>query len=144
MSNITANKLKALLAAKIIDFNNDDFIIILMKPGFVFNRATMHVLADVVADELGTGAGYTQDAYVLTLDAVTEDDTNHRCSVTWLNASWTAAAGDIGPVIGAIIYDDTVAAPVNKPLLGYIDFGLSYTQADGGTASITNLELRIS
>lgn len=144
MSNITANKLKYLLAEKIVDFENDDFIIILMKPGFVFNRATMHVYADVLANELDTGFGYTQGDYVLTLDAVTEDDTNHRCSVTWLNASWTAGGGAIGPAIGAIIYDDTVAAPVAKPILGYIDFGMSYTQADGGTASITNLELRIS
>jgi hypothetical protein len=42
------------------------------------------------------------------------------------------------------VYDDTVAAPVAKPIVGYIDFNGNQTQADGGTATISNIEFRIA
>jgi hypothetical protein len=147
MASTASNKLKFLLASKIIDFANDSFIIILMQSGFVFNKDTHHGYADVSASELATGNGYTVKTKALAGVAVTEDDTNDRCNVTWSNVTWTASGGAIGPSPGAIIFDDTVTAggvTVADPVIGYIDFGGNQTQADGGTATISNVQIQIA
>jgi len=147
MASIASNKLKFLLASKIIDFANDSFIIILMQSGFVFDKDTHHGYADVSVSELATANGYTVKTKELAGVAVTEDDTDDRCEITWSNVAWTASGGAIGPTPGAIIFDDTVAAAgvtVADPIIGYIDFGGNQTQADGGTATISNVEVRIA
>lgn len=144
MATAASNKLKYLLASKIIDFANDSFKIILMGTGFTFDKDTHHGYADVSASELSTGNGYTQNTKTLAGVAVTEDDTDDRCEITWSNVTWTASGGAIGPSPGAIIYDDTVTTPTDDPIVGYIDFGGDQTQADGGTATISNIEVRIS
>ena len=141
MANAAANKIKYLLAFNAIDFANDTFKIILMESGFVFNKDTHHYYADVVASELGAGFGYLQGDKTLSGIAMVEDDTDDRCEITWSNVSWTATGGVLGPACGAIIYDDTVA---NDPIVGFIDFGQDYTQAEGGTATITGLSVLIS
>lgn len=140
MANKAANHLKYLIATKAIDFSADTFKIILMGAGFIFDPDAHEEYADVSASELATGFGYTVFDKVLAGVAVTEDDVNDRCSITWNNASWTAAGGAIGPAVGACIVDDTVA---NDPIIGFIDFGAPYTQADGGTAIISGIEVRI-
>jgi hypothetical protein len=144
MATAASNKLKYLLASKIIDFANDTFKIILMGTGFTFDKDSHHGYADVSASELSTGAGYTANTKTLAGVAVTEDDTDDRCEITWSNVTWTASGGAIGPSPGAIIFDDTVTTPTDDPIVGYIDFGGDQTQADGGTATISNIEVRIS
>jgi hypothetical protein len=144
MATAASNKLKYLLASKIIDFANDSFKIILMGTGFTFDKDSHHGYADVSASELSTGNGYTANTKTLAGVAVTEDDTDDRCEITWSNVTWTASGGAIGPSPGAIIYDDTVTTPTDDPIVGYIDFGGDQTQADGGTATISNIEVRIS
>lgn len=144
MSTALSNKCKFLLASKVIDFANDSFKIILMDTGFTFNKDTHHGYADVSASELSTGNGYTQNTKILAGVAVTEDDTDDRCEVTWDNVTWTASGGSIGPTPGAIIYDDTVTTPTADPIIGFIDFGGDQTQADGGVATIVNVEVRIA
>ena len=140
MATAASNRIKYLLATKVIDFANDSFIICLMAEGFVFNKDSHHQYSDISASELSTAYGYTVKTKALAGVAVTEDDANDRTSITWNAASWTAAGGAIGPAAGAIIIDDTAA---NDPIVGYIDFGGSFTQADGGTGSIVNIEVRI-
>jgi len=144
MSSTLSNKMKYLLATKVIDFSGDSFKIILMATGFTFNKDTHHGYADVSASELAGGNGYTQNDKTLAGVAVTEDDTDDRCEVTWDNVTWTASGGSIGPSPGAIIFDDTVTTPTADPVVGYIDFGGEQTQADGGVATITNVEVRIA
>lgn len=148
MASIASNKLKFMLASKIIDFANDVFVIILMESGYVFNPDTAHGYADIAASELATANGYVTKSKVLASVTVTEDDTNDRCSVAWANVVWTANGGSIGPSPGAIIFDDTVAVNGTSwpadPIIGYIDFGGDQTQADGGTATISNIEVRIA
>jgi len=147
MASIPSNKLKFLLASKIIDFANDAFKIILMQSGFVFNKDTHHGYADVSTSELATANGYTAGIKALAGVAVTEDDTDDRCEVTWSNVQWTASGGAIGPTPGAIIFDDAIEAAgvtIADPVIGYIDFGGDQTQADGGTATLSNIEVRIS
>jgi len=141
MANAVANHFKYLLATGVIDLENDTFKIILMDTGYTFDKDDDEEYADVSAEELANGNGYTVGGETLALDAVTEDDVDDRTEVTWDPVSWTANGGVIGPTPGAIIYDDTVAG---DPIAGYIDFGTEYTQADGGTATLSSLELRIA
>ena len=144
MSTEAANKLKYALATKQIDFANDVFKIILMADGFVFNKDTHHGYADVSASELANANGYSTGGNTLAGVAVTEDDTDDRTEVTWNNTQWTASGGSIGPTPGAIIFDDTPSTPQADPIVGYIDFSGNQTQADGGVATISNVEVRIS
>ena len=61
MTNQAPNHLKYLLATKAVDFENDEFRIILMATGFVFNKDTHALYSDVSANELGapsTSNGY--------------------------------------------------------------------------------------
>jgi len=140
MASRVSNNFRVLLATKIVDFSADTFKIILMQEGFVFNPDTHDLLANVSASEVANGFGYTTGGNTLAGVAVTQNDTDDRVYVTWNNTSWTAAAGDIGPACGAIIYDDTVA---NDPLVGFIDFLGSYTEPDGGIATIANIKVTI-
>jgi hypothetical protein len=144
MSSVAANKLKYLLATGIVDFSADTFKIALMATAYSFNKDTAHGYADVSASELASGNGYTTGGNTLSGVAVTEDDTDDRTEITWSNTTWTASSGAIGPSPGAIIYDDTVTTPVDDPIIGYIDFGSEQTQADGGTATISSIEVRIA
>jgi len=144
MASTLSNKMKFLLASKAIDFANDSFKIILMDTGFVFNKDTHHAYANVSASELDTGNGYIKNTKTLEGVAVTEDDTDDRCEITWDDVTWTASGGSIGPSPGAIIFDDEVTTPTADPVIGYIDFGGEQTQADGGVATITNVEVRIA
>ena len=144
MTTEAANKLKYALATKQIDFSADTFKIILMATGFTFNKDTHHGYADVSASELANGNGYSTGGNTLAGVAVTEDDVDNRTEISWNNTSWTASGGAIGPSPGAIIYDDTPTSPQADPVVGYIDFGGEQTQADGGVATIANVEVRIT
>jgi len=144
MASSASNKIAYLLAKKIVDFSTDVFKIILMAEGFTFNKDTHHCYADVSASELATGYGYTQNSKVLTDVSVTENDTDDRCEVKWSNPSWLASGGSIGPTVGAIVFDDTVTTPTADPIVGYINFGGPQTQADGGQATIANVEFRLN
>ena len=140
MASRVSNNFRLLLATKVVDFANDTFKIILMQEGFVFNPDTHDLLANVSASEVANGFGYTTGGNTLAGVAVTQNDTDDRVYVTWNNTSWTAAAGDIGPACGAVIYDDTVA---DDPIVGFIDFLGSYTEPDGGIATIANIKVTI-
>lgn len=141
MANQASNKIKYLLATKVVDFANDTFKIILMQSGFVYNKDTHEKYADVSGSELAAGNGYTAGGNTLAGVSVAEDDVDDRCEVTWNNTTWTAVGGTIGPASGAIIYDDTEP---NDAIVGYLDFGGDYSQADGGTATLIGIEFRIS
>lgn len=141
MTTEASNHIKYMLATGAIDFSSDVFKIILMDTGFSFNKDTHETYTDVSGSELASGNGYTTGGNTLAGVSVTEDDTDDRTEITWNNTSWTASGGNIGPTPGAIIYDNTEAT---KTIVGYIDFGGEQTQADGGTATISNIEVRIS
>src|SRR5271157_4053675 len=140
MANQVAIHFKYLLATKKVDFSADTFKIILMASGFSFNRNTHKAYADVSASELATNYGYTKDTKVLTGVAVTEDDTNEECSVTWGSPSWVASGGSIGPTNGAIILDSTISG---EQIVGFIDFAQDFTQVDGGTLTVANPEVDV-
>lgn len=140
MASQAANNFRMLLAAGSVNFSSDVFKIILMRSGFTFNPDSHDLYADVSASELAAGYGYTTGGNTLAGVSVDQDDVNDRCLITWNNTSWTASGGDVGPVVGAIIYDDTLAG---DPIVGFIDFSGEYTEADGGMATIANISVVI-
>lgn len=141
MATEASNRIKYLLATGAIDFANDAFQIILMQSGFTFDKDTHHGYADVSGSELATANGYTVGGNTLAGVSLNEDDTDDRTEITWNNSTWTASGGPIGPTPGAIIYDDTDGS---DSIVGYIDFGGDQTQADGGTATVSSIEVRVS
>ena len=140
MAGTLANNFRVLLAQGSVDLDGHTFKAIAMKEGFIFNRATHDIYADVSASEQGTGFGYTAGGVTLSGVTVSQNDTDNRADVTWNNITWTASGGDVGPLAGVIIYDDSITG---DPIVGYIDFGGAYTVADGGTATVANVKVRI-
>lgn len=142
MASAASNHIKYLVATGVINFLTNAFKIILMESGFVFDPDTHANYADVSAGELTAGFGYLQLSKALsTPPVITEDDLNNRATVEWNAVTWTAAGGSIGPTCGAIIIDDTIA---NDPVVGFLDFLADYTQADGGTMTISDIEVRLT
>jgi len=134
------NHYKYLLKTKAIDEANDVFKIILMNTTFAFNKDSHALLADVTADQLATGYGYTQDSKTLSGVTLTENDTDDLASTVWSDVTWTASGGAIGPTGAAIIYDDTVA---NDPIVMCIDFGADFTTPDGISFQIQAPEIDV-
>lgn len=138
MASQVANYWKWLSAYGYQDFNSDAFKIILMDVGFAFSRATHEKYADVSASELPTAYGYTAGGAALAGIAIVNDAVTASTIITWNNASWPIAGGDL-QTDGAIIYDDTIAAPSADPIVGYIDFGGTLTTYNGGTMTVANI-----
>ena len=138
MATQTTNNYKLLLLKKFIDFSADTFKIILMKKGFSFSVAGHPAYADVLAFEMAAAYGYTTGGETLAGEIITQDDINNEAVVAWNNVYWTITGGNI-EADGAIIYDDTLAAPTIDPIIGYIDFGGTILTLDGGTFTIANI-----
>lgn len=140
MAGIIANNFRVLVANGSVDFDGNTFKAIAMKEGFVFNRTTHDLYADVSSYEVNNGYGYTTGGVTLSGIAIAQNDTDNRADITWNNITWTADGGDVGPIVGVCIYDDSITG---DPIVGYLDFGGSYTVADGGTGTIANVKFRI-
>ena len=112
----------------------DVFKMILMSSSFVFNKDTHMKYADVSANELPTGNGYTAGGLTLTGFARVTDDTEDRCEITWNAAQWNATGGSL-VTSGAIIYM-VKAAPTAvyeriDPIVSYKGDGTIITATDG-------------
>jgi len=136
---ILSNHFKFQLNSGNIDFDADTFKIILMNTTFAFNKDAHATLADVTADQIATGNGYTQDDETLANVAVDEDDTNDRSNVTWDDVSWTAAGGALPAIGAAVVYDDTTA---DDTVVGCIDFGADYTVTEGLSFLLKDIAFR--
>jgi hypothetical protein len=124
-----------------INLSSDVLKFILMNTSFVFDKDAHATLADVTANQLATGNGYTQDDITLTGGAVSEDDANDRSSYTADNVTVTASGGDIGPTGSAIVYDDTTP---DDTVVGCVDYGEDHTIFDGSSLQFQTLEIRAS
>ena len=138
MASQVANNWKELSAYGTHNFNTDAFKICLMEPGFAFDRANHEEYADISAFELPTAYGYTAGGQALAGVVITNDAVLAATTIVWNNAAWTVVGGDL-QASGAIIFDDTIAAPDVDPIVGFIDFGGTLTTYNGGTFTIANI-----
>jgi len=119
-----------------IDLDTDTFDIILMNSTHVFT-ATNTIKANISANEIPTGNGYTQGAE--TLASVTWVESSGVLTWDAADASWTASGGAIptsGDCTDAVIYDETATAAVDA-LCYSIDFGQAESAGNGTDFNIT-------
>jgi hypothetical protein len=97
-------------------------------PNTAPNVATHAVKADLA--EISAGAGYAAGG-------VDVENTTSRSggttSVVAVDKTITASGGNVGPFRYAVLYNDTPAAGVVDPLIGYWDYGSAVTVLDGET-----------
>lgn len=113
-----------------IDLDSHTFKVILVN-NYIYD-ATDENKADIGSVELATGNGYTAGGNVLgspSFAFVTD-----RTKWDGNDVTFTASGGNIGPVTGAIIYDDTAT---NDKLVCYIDFGQAETVINGSDFLVT-------
>lgn len=91
--------------------------------------ATNTVKADIT--EIAAGNGYTAGGSAIGGNAWTH--TAGVARLTGGNVTITAAGGNIGPQRYAALYNDTAA---NDELLGWTDYGSSFTLLDGESLTI--------
>jgi len=136
-----SNHFKYQLMDKQVDLSADTLKIILMNNTFAFDKDDDATLANVTADQLETGNGYTQNDETLANLVLAEDDTNDKGKMTCDDVTWTASGGSIGPTGAAIIYDNTTD---DDTVIGCIDFGTDYTIGDGTSFSIKSIEIDVT
>lgn len=143
MSNYIANTFKSMCMKGQIVALTDTFKIILMQSGFVFNRATHHAYADVVASELPTAFGYTVGGATLAGVNLTVDTTLNLAKLAWNDVQWNASGGSL-LAAGAIIYDDTTVSPTadyTDAIVAWIDASAAGVAADGTSMIIQNINV---
>lgn len=129
----TFNKFEAFtehLAEKVHDLNADTLKVYLTDNAP--SAAADAVKADLV-ESVSNGAGYTGGGHD-TQNATSR--TGGTTSITGTDITITASGGTIGPFRYAVLYNDTPAAGVVDPLIGWWDYGSSITLADGESLTI--------
>lgn len=135
-----SNNFKYLLLTKEVDLSADVFKAIVMQYGFEFDPATHEDYGDISSSELATGNGYTAGGITLTNVTITTDSINNEVIVTFDNVGITASGGDLGPLGGVVIIDDSIT---DNPIVAFIDYGESYIIADGGTGTLANIKITL-
>lgn len=109
----------------------DTFKIILMQPGFVFDKDAHHCYADIIAFEVANGNGYTTGGITLSGVGCAVDNTNDRSAATWSNVQWNIVTGSVS-ASGACIIDDTT----DSATADYTDAIISYKDAGGTITAV--------
>jgi hypothetical protein len=139
---ITAsNHYKYQLGTANINFSSDVFKMILMDTSFVFDKDTHATLANVTANQIATGNGYTQNSVTLANVSLTEEDTNDKFVATWDNVTISASGGAIEDFIGCIIYDDTTS---DDTVIFYANLDTTVSLTDGLSFVASNIYANIA
>ncbi len=144
MANQIPNSFKTMIMKGQNAYETDTYKMILMDIGFAFDKDNHNAYTDVSAYELPTANGYTAGGAAMTLDAVTTDDVEDRCEVTFNNVQWTASGGPIS-CVGAIIYNDSTATgsgdDETDAIVAFLDAQGTQTVADGAALTVSNILL---
>lgn len=83
--------------------------------------------------EITPGNGYTAGGTATTISLAEVSGTT---TVSGTQVTFTASGGSIGPFRYVVLYNDTTTTPVNKPLVGWWDYGSSISLADTETFTV--------
>lgn len=97
--------------------------------------ATNQAYADVSGGEVTTANGYVAGGAAVTTTSSTQTSGLWKYIGSCASPTWSAT-GAVGPFRYVIIYDSTPATPINKPLLGWWDYGASITMQNGDTFTV--------
>lgn len=100
-----------------IDFNTDDFYLMLVTSSYTPDKDA-HVFRDDVTNEV-TGTGYTAGGEETGV-TVTKDTANDRIDITFDTVTWATATITAR---GGVIYKKRGGASSADELIGYVDFG---------------------
>jgi len=107
----------------------DPMTVALLRPGFVPNYDTQKVWADIAAQEVAAGGGYTAGGILLAGKGAPYDNVNHLYNLQAANVQWGPAA--TFDAAFAVVYDNSGT----KPLWSMVDFQ--------GTKSVVNGQFAI-
>jgi hypothetical protein len=107
------------------DVESDTLTAVLMEVGFVFDPETHATYADISANEIATGNGYTQKSKNLSTVAAAIAAGN--IDVTADDISWTASSGAIESCVACCIINNTHAS---ETVVCCIEFGATYATPD--------------
>lgn len=93
--------------------------------------ATNTALANLT--QIAAGNGYTAGG---TATTITVAEVSGTTTVSGTQVVFTASGGSIGPFRYVVLYNDTTATPVAKPLVGWWDYGSAVTLQDTETFTI--------
>lgn len=104
----------------------DTINMVLIGNGYAFDRTGNPGYANISANEI-TAAGYTAKGLSLATKTVVQNDTANNAKYDAADLTWTSLAATT--IAHAILFDETVTAPVADPLL--IRWEIS-TNSNGG------------
>lgn len=118
---------------KEINWSGDSIKVLLLSSAYVPNQDTHTYKSDlnVSANEV-TGTGYTAGGTALVSKTISYNPTTNQMTLTAANTQWPNSTISARY---AVVYDDTPSLDSQKPLLGYIDFGVT-EQSSAGTFEI--------
>ena len=114
------NSFKEAISEKVHNLSSDTLKYMLTNTAPVLTNS---VKADIT--EISAGFGYTAGGAAVTVSSSSQSGGTYSLVVN--AASFTASGGDIGPFRYIVLYNDTAT---NDELIGYLDYGTSYTLPD--------------
>lgn len=101
---------------------------------FMLTNTAPSLANTVKADltEITAGFGYTAGGTAVTVTSSAQSGGTY--SLVLAACTFTAAGGSIGPFRYVTLYNDTAT---NDELIGYVDYGASYTLPDGQPFTLT-------
>lgn len=115
------NSFREALAEKVHNLGSDTLKFMLSNTAPSLANAVKTDITDIAA-----GSGYTAGGNAVTVTSSSQSGGTY--SLVLANCTFTASGGDIGPFRYIILYNDTAT---NDELIGYVDYGVSYTLPDG-------------
>jgi hypothetical protein len=121
------NSFKEAVAEKVHNLGSDTLKFMLTNTAPSLANA---VKADLT--EIAAGFGYTAGGTAVTVSSSAQSGGTY--SLVLAACTFTAAGGSIGPFRYVVLYNDTAT---NDELIGFVDYGASYTLPNGQPFTIT-------
>ncbi len=123
------NRFKSLLMEGEMDLSNGGHVLkVTLHSGYTPDIDTHVDWADVSGTEYSTLVGYTAGGKTLGSQAVSDDAAGDRALFDGADVAWTSL-GPLTPATPshAILWNDTMTAPVTDALIGYWELGTTAT-----------------